>query len=50
MNKHEQEQRHFHLEGIKEEGATVPQPNSYSHFIEVAQTMEPQHGLVNRHH
>jgi predicted RNase H-like HicB family nuclease len=25
----------FHLEGIKEEGAPVPQPLSYSEFIEV---------------
>lgn len=25
----------FHLEGIKEKGAHVPQPQSYSEFVEV---------------
>jgi predicted RNase H-like HicB family nuclease len=25
----------FHLEGIKDEGASVPQPHSYSEFVEV---------------
>jgi predicted RNase H-like HicB family nuclease len=25
----------FHLEGIKEEGTPVPQPHSYSEFVEV---------------
>ncbi len=25
----------FHLEGIKEEGAPLPQPSSYSEFVEV---------------
>ncbi|WP_089725501.1 type II toxin-antitoxin system HicB family antitoxin [Candidatus Thiosymbion oneisti] len=30
-----QEAIEFHLEGIREEGAPVPQPHSYSEFIEV---------------
>jgi len=30
-----QEAIEFHLEGLKEEGASVPQPHSYSEFIEV---------------
>ena len=30
-----QEAIEFHLEGIKEEGAPVPQPHSYSEFVEV---------------
>lgn len=30
-----QEAIEFHLEGIKDEGATVPQPHSYSEFVEV---------------
>ena len=25
----------FHLEGLKEEGALVPEPHSYSEFVEV---------------
>jgi predicted RNase H-like HicB family nuclease len=25
----------FHLEGLKDEGVSVPQPHSYSEFIEV---------------
>lgn len=25
----------FHLEGIKDQGAAVPQPHSYSEFVEV---------------
>jgi predicted RNase H-like HicB family nuclease len=25
----------FHLEGIKDEGASVPQPHSYSEFVEI---------------
>jgi len=25
----------FHLEGLKDEGASVPQPHSYSEFVEV---------------
>jgi predicted RNase H-like HicB family nuclease len=25
----------FHLEGMKDEGASVPQPHSYSEFVEV---------------
>lgn len=30
-----QEAIEFHLEGIKEDGAAVPQPHSYSEFVEV---------------
>ena len=30
-----QEAIEFHLEGIKSEGATVPEPHSYSEFVEV---------------
>ena len=30
-----QEAIEFHLEGIKDEGASVPQPHSYSEFVEV---------------
>jgi predicted RNase H-like HicB family nuclease len=30
-----QEAIEFHLEGIKEEGAPLPQPHSYSEFVEV---------------
>lgn len=30
-----QEAIEFHLEGIKEEGVPVPQPHSYSEFVEV---------------
>jgi len=30
-----QEAIEFHLEGIKKEGASVPQPCSYSEFVEV---------------
>lgn len=30
-----QEAIEFHLEGIKEEGAPVPQPHSFSEFVEV---------------
>ncbi|KOR32159.1 hypothetical protein TI05_09035 [Achromatium sp. WMS3] len=30
-----QEAIEFHLEGIKDEGAKLPQPHSYSKFIEV---------------
>ena len=30
-----QEAIEFHLEGLKDEGASVPQPNSYSEFVEV---------------
>ncbi len=30
-----QEAIEFHLEGIKDEGAEVPQPHSYSEFVEV---------------
>lgn len=30
-----QEAIEFHLEGIKEDGAPVPQPHSYSEFVEV---------------
>lgn len=30
-----QEAIEFHLEGIKDEGVAVPQPHSYSEFVEV---------------
>lgn len=30
-----QEAIEFHLEGIKGQGASVPQPHSYSEFVEV---------------
>ena len=30
-----QEAIEFHLEGLKEEGTSVPQPHSYSEFVEV---------------
>lgn len=30
-----QEAIEFHLEGIKEEGVPIPQPHSYSEFVEV---------------
>ncbi|MDX1253569.1 MAG: type II toxin-antitoxin system HicB family antitoxin [Gammaproteobacteria bacterium] len=30
-----QEAIEFHLEGIKDQGAPVPQPHSYSEFVEV---------------
>ena len=30
-----QEAIEFHLEGIKDKGASVPQPHSYSEFVEV---------------
>ena len=30
-----QEAIEFHLEGIKDTGASVPQPHSYSEFVEV---------------
>jgi len=30
-----QEAIEFHLEGIKDQGASVPQPHSYSEFVEV---------------
>jgi predicted RNase H-like HicB family nuclease len=30
-----QEAIEFHLEGLKEEGAPLPQPHSYSEFVEV---------------
>lgn len=30
-----QEAIEFHLEGIKDQGATVPQPHSYIEFVEV---------------
>jgi len=30
-----QEAIEFHLEGIREEGVPVPQPHSYSEFVEV---------------
>ncbi len=30
-----QEAIEFHLKGIKDEGASVPQPHSYSEFVEV---------------
>ena len=30
-----QEAIEFHLEGLKEEGTTVPEPHSYSEFVEV---------------
>jgi predicted RNase H-like HicB family nuclease len=29
-----QEAIEFHLEGIKDQGASVPQPHSYSEFVE----------------
>jgi predicted RNase H-like HicB family nuclease len=31
-----QEAIEFHLEGLKEEGMPLPQPHSYSHFVEIA--------------
>lgn len=30
-----QEAIEFHLEGLKDDGASVPQPRSYSEFVEV---------------
>lgn len=30
-----QEAIEFHLEGLKEDGRSVPQPHSYSEFVEV---------------
>jgi len=30
-----QEAIEFHLEGLKEEGASVPLPHSYSEFVEI---------------
>ena len=30
-----QEAIEFHLEGIKDQGAAVPEPHSYSEFVEV---------------
>jgi len=30
-----QEAIEFHLEGLKDEGVSVPQPHSYSEFVEV---------------
>ena len=30
-----QEAIEFHLEGIRDQGASVPQPHSYSEFVEV---------------